>query len=63
MNTFKLAVLTTAVAFSGTAMANVVTNAGHTIVDSGKTVFTTLATPGAINAEIGTLEYGKSIAW
>lgn len=63
MNTFKLAVLTTAVAFSGTAMANVVTNAGHTIVDSGKTVFTTLATPGAINAEIGTLGYGASIAW
>lgn len=63
MKTLKLATLTTVVLFSGTAMANVVTDAGHTIVDSGKTVFTTLAKPGAINAEIGTLGYGASIAW
>lgn len=63
MKTLKLAALTSAVLFSGTAMANVVTNAGHTIVDSGKAVFTTLAKPGAVNAEIGTLGYGASIAW
>lgn len=63
MKTLKLAGLTTAVLFSSTAMANVITDAGHTIVDSGKQVFTTLAKPGAVNAEIGTLGYGASIAW
>lgn len=63
MKTLKLAVLTTAVLFSSTAMANVVTDAGVAIADSGKTVFTTLAKPGAVNAEIGTLGYGASIAW
>lgn len=63
MKTLRLASLTAAVLFSSSAMANVVTDAGNTIVESGKTVFTTLAKPGAINAEIGTLGYGASIAW
>lgn len=63
MKTLKLVALSSAVLLSSTAMANVVTDAGNTIVDSGKTVFTTLAKPGAVNAEIGTLGYGASIAW
>lgn len=63
MKTLKLAGLTVAVLFSSTAMANVITDAGSTIVDGGKQVFKTFSNPGAVNAEIGTLGYGASIAW
>lgn len=74
MKSIKLAVLSLSVLATTGAMANVVadtgaviadgvTTVGTTVVDSGKTVFKTLAKPAAVNAEIGTLGYGASIAW
>ncbi len=56
------------------AMANVVTDAGSAVVDGVKTVGTTawdgtktvaktIANPGAVSLELGSLGYGVSFAW
>ncbi len=56
------------------AMANVVTDAGSAVVDGVKTVGTTawdgtktvaktIANPGAVSLELGTLGYGVNFAW
>ncbi|MFC0821166.1 hypothetical protein [Moraxella marmotae] len=70
MKTVKLAAISAAVLLSTSAMANVVTNAGHavadgtrTVVDGGRTIFKTLTKPAAVSAEVGTLGYGANIAW
>ncbi|UNU73738.1 hypothetical protein LU293_02170 [Moraxella nasovis] len=66
MKAIKLSAIAVAL-LSTTAMANVVTDGvkttGTTVVNSGKTLFTTLSKPASISAEVSTLGYGGSIAW
>ena len=63
MKAVKLSVVSAAVLLSTSAMANVVTNTGATVVDGTRTIFSTLVRPAAVSAEVGTLGYGANIAW
>lgn len=60
MKAIKLATLAVATLASSAAMANTVTN---TVVDGGKTVFSTLTNPAAVSLEVGSLGYGANVAW
>ena len=63
MKAIKLSVVSAAVLLSTSAMANVVTNTGATVVDGTRTIFSTLVKPAAVSAEVGTLGYGANIGW
>lgn len=63
MKAVKLSVVSAAVLLSTSAMANVVTNTGATVVDGTRTIFSTLVRPAAVSAEVGTLGYGANIGW
>ncbi|MCP3896483.1 hypothetical protein [Moraxella sp.] len=63
MKTLKLSMIGAAVLLSTSAMANVVTDTGATLVDGTKTFFKTATKPAAVSLEVGSLGYGANIAW
>lgn len=74
MKANKLLVTAVALGLAQMASANVVTDAGTAVVDgvqavgstawdSTKTVAKTVANPGAVSLEVGTLGYGASFTW
>ncbi|KDN25126.1 outer membrane protein G1b [Moraxella bovoculi 237] len=63
MKTLKLSMFGAAVLLSTSAMANIVTDTGTTLVDGTKTFFKTATNPAAVSLEVGSLGYGANIAW
>ncbi len=63
MKTLKLSMIGAAVLLSTSAMANIVTDTGATLVDGTKTFFKTATKPAAVSLEVGSLGYGANIAW
>lgn len=63
MKTLKLSMFGAAVLLSTSAMANIVTDTGATLVDGTRTLFKTATKPAAVSLEVGSLGYGANIAW